>query len=160
MRERERERQIYIERERERDRERERERDREREKEREREERGERGKRKKGREKERQRKTKTNQKKGEAKLGASSTSLPGGHQVDGVPPVLSSETDQTARPLTKRVSVKYENSFQFLMMIQLNTLANIVVSLLSCFAKLLRYRLKPGIERLNSVFYSGENFTI
>ena len=37
---------------------------------------------------EKERKRETERRRGEAKLGASSTSLPGGHQVDGVPPVL------------------------------------------------------------------------
>ena len=66
------------------------------------------------RERERERDRETRMQK---KFGACSTSFSGGNQVDGVPPVLSDETDQTARPMTKRLSVKYDNTFQFLMLI-------------------------------------------
>ena len=69
---------------------------------------------KRNREQERERNRETQTQK---KFRACSTSLSGGNQVDGLPPVVHNETDQTARPMAKRLSVKYDNSFQFLMMI-------------------------------------------
>ena len=40
-----------------------------------------------------------------------STSSPGGNQVDGLPPVVNNETDQTARPMAKRLSVIFDMFF-------------------------------------------------
>ena len=60
------------------------------------------GERETEREKRRDRETQT-----QKKFGACSTSLSGGNQVGGLPPVVHNETDQTARLMTKQLSVKH-----------------------------------------------------
>ena len=50
--------------------------------------------RKRGKEKERKEDKNKLKKTGKPKFEESSTSLPGGHQVDGVPPVLNTAPDQ------------------------------------------------------------------
>ena len=68
-------------------------------------------------------------------FGACSTSLSGGNQVDGLPPVVHNETDQAASRMTKRASLKYDSSFQVLMIILLNILAKILIYSLFFFCK-------------------------